>query len=286
MPNVVLTGLPRSGSTLTCNLLNRCSDVIALHEPIPMGQLAGEFQGEALAERIDQFYADTRHSLLTERKAVSKLVEGRVPDNTFGEARGGKENLRRSLATHGEVHFADKALSPDFLLAIKHNAGFAAMLEHLTPRYPCFGIIRHPLAVLSSWNSVNLAVQQGHVPVGEQIDPKLRAALEGIPDRTERQFYILEWFFERFSRLLPRASIVRYEDMISSGGKALAVVAPGAGELTESLQSRNANSAYNSEQVRDLGRRLLGREGAFWDFYSRESVEEILAALPANEARK
>ena len=276
MPDVILTGLPRSGSTLTCHLLNRCDDTVALHEPMPMGELTREFAGGALVDEVARFYADTRRSLLENRRAVSKRVDGQVPDNTFGEARGGTENLRRSLASHGEVSFEGRELSPDFLLAIKHNAGFAAMLERLTPRFACIGIVRHPLAVLSSWNSVNLAVQQGHVPVGERIDAGLRTALESIDDRTERQFYVLEWFFERFARLLPRASILRYEDMIASGGKALAVVTPGAAKLDEPLASKNRNAAYDAARTAELGRMLLGRAGVFWEFYSRESVEEML----------
>ncbi len=283
MPDVILTGLPRSGSTLTCHLLNRCADTVALHEPIPMADLAREFSGEALVGEVARFYADTRRSLLTTRRAVSKLVGGKVPDNTFGEARGGQENLRRSLATHGEVSFAGRELSPDFLLAIKHNAGFAAMLGGLTDRFACYGIVRHPLAVLASWNSVNLAVQQGHVPVGEQIDPALRAALENIADRTERQLYIVEWFFERFGRLLPRASILRYEDMVSTGGKALAAVTPAAAGLDEPLASRNKNSAYDGGRMAELGRKLLGRDGAFWEFYTRESVEEMIQGALATQ---
>lgn len=281
MPDIVLTGLPRSGSTLTCNLLNRCPDTVALHEPIPMGGVAGQYQGAALVEQVQKFFADTRRSLLTERRASSKTVDGQVPDNTFGEARGGEENLRRSLASHGEVSFEGKELSPDFVLAVKHNAGFAAMLEPLRERYPCYGIVRHPLAVLSSWNSVNLAVQQGHVPVGEKIDANLRVALEGMGDRIERQFYILEWFFERFLRLLPRASILRYEDMIATRGQALAIVTPAAENLDEPLASKNANRAYDPAMMQDLGRRLLGRDGAFWELYPRESVEAMLAEVPA-----
>lgn len=284
MPDVVLTGLPRSGSTLTCNLLNRCPDTVALHEPIPMGELTRDFQGGALVERVARFFAETRDSLLTERRALSKKVDGQVPDNTFGEARGGEDNLRRSLASHGEVSFAGKELTPDFVLAIKHNAGFTGMLEALRERYPCYGIVRHPLAVLGSWNSVNLAVQQGHVPVGEKIDGKLREALARIEDRTERQFYILEWFFERFLRLLPREAIVRYEDVIASQGRSLAMVTPAAASLSEPLASKNVNKAYDAATTAMLGQKLLGREGAFWEFYTRESVEEMLANVPV-EAR-
>ena len=276
MPDVILTGLPRSGSTLTCHLLNRCADTIALHEPIPMADLARDFSGDALVAEVARFYADTRRLLLETRRAVSKRVDGRVPDNTFGEARGGSDNLRRSLASHGEVSFEGKELSPDFTLAIKHNAGFAAMLDGLQGRFACFGIVRNPLAVLASWNSVNLAVQQGHVPVGERIDVGLRDALASIDDRTERQLYVVEWFFERFGRLLPRASILRYEDMVSTGGKALAVVTPAAAGLAEPLASKNKNPAYDGGRVAELGRKLLGREGAFWEFYTRESVEEMM----------
>lgn len=279
MPNVVLTGLPRSGSTLTCHLLNRCPDTVALHEPIPIYKLAEEHGLAALPERIETYYADTRRSLLETRRAISKTVEGRVPDNTFGEKRGEGDNLRRSLASRQEVSFEGKDLSPDFTLAIKHNSAFAAMLERLVERFPCRGIVRHPLAVLSSWNSVKLPVQQGYIPVGQAINAALHESLGRIDDRTERQFYILEWFFERLTSVLGRELIVRYEDTISTGGRALEIVTPGARLLDEPLASKNKNSAYDPAQTLALGEKLLGRNGAFWDFYTRESVEEMLAPL-------
>jgi hypothetical protein len=284
MPDVILTGLPRSGSTLTCHLLNRCADTIALHEPIPIPDLARTHSGDDLVSCIAQFYRDTRRSLLEERRAISKTIGGRVPDNTFGEARDGRQNLRRSLATHGEVSFAGKELSADFTLAIKHNAGFTALLDRLAGQFPCYGIVRHPLAVLASWNSVGLPVQQGHVPAGEAIDAGLRAALDRLDDRHERQFYILEWFFERFARLLPRSSILRYEDVVASGGRALTPVTGAAAALDESLESKNANPVYDSAQMSLLGEQLLGRDGAYWEFYSRESVAGMLARIAAAAA--
>ena len=35
--NIVLTGLPRSGTTLACRLLNLLPDTVALHEGPPLG---------------------------------------------------------------------------------------------------------------------------------------------------------------------------------------------------------------------------------------------------------
>jgi hypothetical protein len=151
----------------------------------------------------------------------------------------------------------------------------------LAGQVPCFGIVRNPLAVLASWNSVNHPVQQGHVPAGERIDAGLHAALGRIEDRYERQFYILEWFFERFARLLPRGSIIRYEDVVASGGRALTPVVAGAAALDQPLQSKNANAVYDGGLMSLLGEKLLGRGGAFWEFYSRESVSSMLDQLPA-----
>ena len=279
MPNVVLTGLPRSGSTLTCHLLNLCADTVALHEPIPVQSLAREHGVDALPGRIEAYYADARRSLLEDRRAVSKTVGGRVPDNTFGEGRSGADGLRQSLASRQEVSFEGKKLSPDFTLAIKHNSAFAALLERLAERFPCYGVVRHPLAVLSSWNSVALPVQGGFIPVGQAIDPALDAALRRIEDRTERQFYLLEWFFARLTTVLGPARIVRYEDTVASGGRALEIVTPAARHLAEPLASKNRNTVYDAARTLDLGERLLERAGTFWEFYARESVEEMLAPL-------
>jgi hypothetical protein len=73
---------------------------------------------------------------------------------------------------------------------------------------------------------------------------------------------------------------LRYEDIVSSGGQALKVVHPAAGELGEPLESKNLNPLYDRREVLHLGERLLQSEGAYWNFYSRESVEKILSQLP------
>ena len=275
MPDVVLTGLPRSGSTLTCHLLNHCADTVALHEPMPMGQFTREHRGGDLVNRIVAFYQDCRNSLLTRGSAPSVGIDGQVPDNMFGALRG-QDDLRRNLAVLDEVSF-DKPLSPDFVLAIKHNAGFTALLEPLMERLPCYGIVRHPLAVLCSWNSVDLPVQQGRIPVAERIHPELRAELDALPTRADRQLRLVEWFFERMLRLLPRASILRYEDLIATQGRVLSVAAPAAAALREEMTSLNDNPAYERATLLDLGRRLLERDGAFWELYSKDSVREMMA---------
>lgn len=55
--NVVLTGLPRSGTTLVCYLLNKLPDTVALSEAFTLRRsikLQGE---EALCDRLERFFS-------------------------------------------------------------------------------------------------------------------------------------------------------------------------------------------------------------------------------------
>jgi hypothetical protein len=87
---------------------------------------------------------------------------------------------------------------------------------------------------------------------------------------------LLSWWYERFYTTLDRDHIIRYEDIVDTGGGALSTITPAAKALHESLSSQNLNALYDHGEMRELGRTLLGREGAYWRFYDRESVEELV----------
>jgi len=162
---------------------------------------------------------------------------------------------------------------------VKHPAPFTALLNELVEHFPVYAIVRNPLAVLASWNSVSLPVNKGHVPVAEWFDPLLRRTLSRIPDRWARQLALLDWFFETYRRVLPETAILRYEDIVASGGRALSVIVPAAAELNVPLPNRNASPLYDVSLMCALGERLLKTDGAYWDFYSRESVERLIAEV-------
>jgi hypothetical protein len=72
---------------------------------------------------------------------------------------------------------------------------FTALLEGLTHCFPTYALVRNPLSVLASWNSVALPVRQGRLPMAERLDPSLRRMLRRRSDRFERQICLLGWFF-------------------------------------------------------------------------------------------
>jgi hypothetical protein len=274
--NIVLTGLPRSGTTLACHLLNRLPNTVALLEPMEPDRFVGLLPDHgAVANAMERWFRKARRRALKEGEVVTRHVGGEIPDNPFEASRPGKE-LRKWLASKGKIEVG-KDLERDFFLVVKDPPMFTALLPILAQRFPTFAVVRNPLAVLASWNSVDIPARQGRVPKAESYDPELVSRITAIEGRSERQICLLDWWCERFERFLPADRIVRYEDIVASGGRALAAIVPAAQGLDEPLLGRNTNEGYDRKDVAEIGKRLLKSNGAYWRFYTRESVEELLA---------
>ncbi len=278
--DVLISGTPRSGTTLTCHLLNKVPDTVALHEPMRVKGFA-ELDGHtAIAEAVQTFCDGQRESLHERGRAISKNVGGAVPDNPHGSEKG-ESGLRKSKASKSEI-VVDKPLTEDFTLVIKHNAAFTAVLGDLVKRFRVYAVMRNPLAVMTSWNSIDFNAQRGHVPAGERLDPRLRDALAALDDPLDRQLHLLDWFHEQWHRHLPPESFIRYEEVVESKGRALSVIQPLAADLDEPLESRNLSKLYDREMMLRIGERLLASEGAQWQSYTKESVERLLEAPAAS----
>ena len=304
--DVLVTGLPRSGTTLTCELLNMVPDTVALDEPIEWAPLLNRSSGaaagsagrravtavrarlsrqqapkapepKAICDYVAAFCDSARRSIRERQVAPSRNVDGRVLGSKVADEYT-ESGLRMKLAEWGEIA-VDKELSEGFLLAVKHTAGFTAVLGPLVERFPLYALVRNPLSVLSSWQTVPFPPQQGHVAMGEAFDPTLAAELARIDDRHDRQIHLLSWFFGRYRAVLDASSVIRYEDVVSSGAGALGAITPAAAQLTVPLENRNrGRGVYDADLANMLGERLLATDGPWWHFYSRSEVEELLAA--------
>jgi hypothetical protein len=282
--NVLITGTPRSGTTLTCHLLNKLPDTVALHEPMTIRQLAESNDHEDVCRSIKRFCDEQRESIHERGRAISKNVGGAITDNHVGASRT-EAGLRQSIASKGEI-IIDKQLSQDFMLIIKHPAAFTAVLEGLVKHFPVYAVVRNPLATLAAWSSVAFRVQRGYASAAERLNPGLRAKLAAIDNNLDRQIYLLGWFHGQYRRCLPDQSIIRYESVIESGGRALSIVQPEAKDLNELLESRNTSEHYDYQGMLRIGERLLDSEGAYWEFYTKESVERLLDELRVVERER
>lgn len=276
---LLLTGLPRAGTTLCCHVLNDYANVLALHEPLTPTDFDASKGRDFAVAQIADFAHGMRHKILTTGIATSRLKDGKVPDNPVGTAT--LEGLRQIDVNLGEMDVSAHIKNENFTLVVKHNALFTGLLPELAEVFPVFGVVRNPLSVLASWNQVDLPVNQGHIPAGEMFCPSLRETLASIPDRIDRQLYILEWFCERFATKLA-GRVLRYEEFVvdaSAIGRCMKLSASYQGNMP-SRTSRN--SAYDLPLMEELYERLMNFGDAIWSFYSRDQVAELMELIRTN----
>jgi hypothetical protein len=307
---VLLTGLPRGGTTVACELLNRLPDVRALDEPMdvigmiraaeaadavdagprrPVDQAGvdgcetwGPLRSKFVHDEIQSFADRQRSSILERGKAMTKHVDGRVLGAKVSDDRDGKGQVQRlRLAKIGEIAI-DRPLTEQFTLAIKHPVAFTALLPILMERFEVFAIVRNPLAVLASWESVPMAVRDGQLGLPSSVAPKISARLGEIEDRLERQLALLEWFYACYAET-PPTSVIRYEDVIAGGGAALAPIAQSAAGLGVQLHTRNTAQVYDRSHMLMAGQLLLDRGGPHGHFYSDREIDEVMTAACARE---
>jgi hypothetical protein len=291
--NIVITGPGRSGTTLTCHLLNKLPDAVALSEPISPGKFADRLPDQgAVADGIRDFYREQRRMALKRGLVLSKHVGGVVPDNPKGMVGG----VRKSVVEKGKIPVG-KDLSPDFFLAVKQTGLFTALLPTLVDRFACFAIVRNPLAIRASSMSLESRTErrgrerrEGEWK-GRQASPNARIRYDAdLNERMEAKKaegadVIDKWLlrmhsnFERYQQALPPENVIRYEDICESNGRALQVIVPAAANLDEPLENKNKNPLYKRDKILRYGERMLQSEGAYWNFYTRESVEEIMDGL-------
>ncbi len=265
--NIILTGPPRSGTTLTCHLINKLPNIVALHEPMNLKMFPDR---KSSIQNIKSFFSEMRQMITEENKAISRIKDGKIPTNPFESG----ENNRKSIVAKGEFEI-DKPLNNEFDLVIKQNGHFSFLLEDLKEEYECFSVIRNPLTVLASWNSIQAPVSRGNLNVLKGLDPILWDRLEGINNIYDRQITLLNELFNTL-QYISNKNLIRYEDLISTGGKNLFVLHPEASKLNEHMENQNSKNKYDKETLFQLAGKLISKGGAWTSYYDEADLNLII----------
>ena len=281
---ILLTGIPRSGSTLSCNILNHYSNTLALLEPMNPSSIDANKGKYDASLKISEFAFESRKNILENRMVLSRHNKGVIPSNPISE--NATKKLRKQIVKLGNIHI-DKNFTNDFTLIIKQNAFFTSILDELIKFFSCYGIIRNPLAVLASWSTVNLPINNGHIPAGEKFDDELFELLAQIECRLDRQIIILNWFFEKFDTFLPKNNIIKYEDIIEQNGhnfERLSFNMHLDKELDD-LENKNGNKLYENVDIDKLYNKLLSSKGTFWKYYSKDEITAVYQQIKEENKR-
>ncbi len=287
MPDsAILTGAPRSGTTLVCSLLNRLPDVVALNETMDVSTLSAMDGNAVRVAAVAQYLADVRQAIMERGEKPERRLRG-AGDNMFLPPTGGQRSWAGAEVASIPV---GKPLRPGFTLALKHPNAFAALLPGLRRRFDCWAVVRNPLAVLASWHSLDHPIRQGHAPMAEALDPALAQRLAAVADARSRRLALLDWYFQRFLEVLGLERILLYEEIIAGNGACLAGLAPQARQLPKlldaPLENRNDTAPHGgaAQALEDAQTLLADPNHACWRLYEKAEVAALLAALRSRNA--
>jgi len=277
-PEGLIAGLPRAGTTLALTLLQTLPRVIALDEALREPELRLATTSSDIAVITRRFLREQRRLAQDEGLVWTYNKEGVVSSDQFD---GPIRNNLRSRTVNASWAKLPHPLTPKTMLVAKQPVVFTAALDVMAQIWPMIGVVRNPIAVLGSWNSVDFGIRTGRAAVPERLHPDLQKQLEALPDQYDRQVALVHWFLGRLKQHLPADRLIRYEDIVSSGGSVLSVLVPEASSLNTPLETRNRSDSYDPGILLTVGERMLASEGPAWEVYSKAEASALLDEMLA-----
>lgn len=245
--DVIITGLPRSGTSFLCKALDSYSNVAVINEP--------EALFEGLRWAPEPWAVPLLHADLRARVDAGEAVPNKL------DARG---ELTADTALHdARAPYRPQLRDAHWLLATKNTLAYLARLDgilRLMPQARVLACVRHPLDTLASWKGTFAHLAQGDpsaLPVGGLADPylpaHLRQGLEALLQLEEPAMRRAAWWSLLANEILRwrgRVEVVRYEDLVAEPAatirRALGPLGPMAGEPATPLQPSVARAARRS----------------------------------------
>mgnify|MGYP003643657916 FL=1 len=220
--NVLVTGIPRAGTTLVGALLDSLPNTVCLSEPpwhwhkSSGGKLdiGPDPTGEIFAKWLVGDFVTLRRKLVAGEPVQDRRSDNNQSLTNYYAARSSLEQ-----SEHSAVHlkeFSAASLNEDFTLAIKHNGPYLSALGPLVELdfFTIIGLVRHPVDVINSWRALNLPVSRGKMHDAARCWPEMARATDN-GEVLQRQGMIYDLICERLYSYRDRVSVLRYEDVVS-----------------------------------------------------------------------
>ncbi len=258
----LITGIPRSGTSLLCNLLHRHPNVVVINEPAEVFSLLDSKQNP---NEFGSYYRRLRLDVL-QGKAIENKLDGE--GNVVEDTRHSDER----------VHAVVNVENSQFALGTKNPLAYLARLRWLCDEYPSMEkvvVIRHPYDCIASWvkSFPHLeAVDMSSIPfVGDVLDSFQRTRLNEIR-ATEylplRRALLWRYLADLISRDRDRVFIVRYEDLLQSPDVWLS-------KIGQKLNVSFGDAAPFKSSPRASGENLSGEEKEIIRLICSEQAEQF-----------
>jgi len=209
--DIIITGIPRSGTSYLCRLLHEVDDCVVINEP---AQIFAPLSGEESLPQFAQVYQALRQNILDGKAVENKIHQGKLIEDT--------------RVLDQREHYHPAVQHPDFTLATKNTLAYLARLPQLRahlPHAPIVACIRHPSDTIASWKTSFPHLRDAQVegfPIGHPQDTLLSSrhrlriqevsAMPQLPMRRALLWRALaQLLWEERDRIL----LVRYEELVN-----------------------------------------------------------------------
>jgi len=209
LPVGLITGIPRSGTSYLCSLLNNLPEHVVINEP---ADIFAPLAQQAPGQRIACYYRDLRRRILDSEPIENKTDGGQIISDTA------KLDVRTSAPI--PVH------TEDFMLWTKNTLAYLNRLPQLLnamPEATFVACVRHPVDTMESWARTFPHLRDADVerfPVGYPSDPLLSstqreqlAFIAACTDLPRRRALLWNYLANIILQHRDRLIIVRLEDL-------------------------------------------------------------------------
>lgn len=209
--DILVTGIPRSGTSYLCSLLDAFDNCVAINEP---PQFVVSLAAEAQPTGLVAYGVETRRRILAGEPVANKLRRGKVTTDT---------------AKYDKLRFYKPTVQTEsFVLAVKNTASVLARLDQvievLRPRV-VLACVRNPYDSIASWRRSFRHLRDadvGSLPVANPGHPWIldadRSALREIASSTSRPMraaLLWKYFAEALIKNRGRIVIVPYPALVA-----------------------------------------------------------------------
>lgn len=212
LPELIITGIPRSGTSYLCSLLHQVDNCVIINEP---AEIFDPLIHQRIPWGVATYYRNVRKDILDGHPVKNKVSGNRVIEDTAVED-------KRS-------DYCPNVSTPDFILGTKNTLAYLARLEVLQRSMPHAHIVacvRNPFDTIASWKSTFPHLREADIssfPVGHPDDPFLSDQqkeathyISGLTDAAERRAVLWRYLAETLLLNQKNVQVVNYEDLVSN----------------------------------------------------------------------
>lgn len=211
--NLIVTGIPRSGTTLTTSLLDSLSNSVCLSEPAWQASLFKRTNDESeLVKRMENDFIKVRKKILNNEPVLDRRNDEGIPlTNYIKYAKDGKTTKNKQARAYNF-----KVKDKNFLLGMKHNAHYTSILPQLAECsfFSILTVVRHPVPTILSWQKVNFPISRGRLPGAERFWPEIKGISCSKDPLIVKQTKIYDLFIERYLALKDKVYLLKYEVLV------------------------------------------------------------------------